>query len=952
MDLAPRNYFFFAMLRAGLLIAAISFLQFASAQQPAQQPPQQPAQQPSAAPAPAQAQPAPSPDLAAQEDALIKKVNEEINVKGQFKEAEETAKQALELSQKMGDQKRVLVAMLYLGSAYYGQGRRPEALEVFQNAIVLARHTGNQKGLSRALNNTAGVLGETGHYEESIGYLYQCLDVARALGDEPMQFTATLNVGHLYIRLGDPDKAEAPLLESLRIARGLKHSDLVSNPSKVATEMALRVLAEMEIARERFQPALNYLDQVRESHPDNAQAQIELLNGFAVVHQRLREYQKAAQVLQEAMPIAEKADSAYYPQLVANLGEALESLGQLNEALASENRALAILRKTGGNPDDEWQIERRIGHIDRTLAKREEALAHYQNSIHTIELLRATALNTEGGLASFSARSQTVYGETADLLYEIHREPEALEMAERGRARAFLDMLAFSRTGLAEDLTPEQRKHEDAILTHISSVQKNLWKENIPPDEEKKLKAELTSAENDLEAFHVELRQSNPRYAGVQYPEPINVGLIQKNLLDSHTVLLEFLLGEKRSLVWVVSKQKLSVGVLPPRKEIEDEVVAYRKALTEKTSALTLQSSLSEIQRQGKNLYSALLQPVLNAIPPSSTLLIVPDGNLGYLPFESLVVGNRPAPSGEVQPLYLLDKFSIAYAPSASALAAVREASNGTAEQPKMLLAFGDPIAQTQRTVAKNAPANSATRSAETEPAPSSATAASSATPVSASSAADSPATLVSLSAPDTVSAEYAERGFSLTRLPFTRDEVLGISSLYPASQRQIYLGDDAREETVKSEKLDAYRYIHFASHGFIDESHPERSGILFSRAPNSSEDGVLQMGEIMRLKLNADLVTLSACSTGLGKLVNGEGVLGLTRAFFYAGARNVAVSLWNVNDSATATLMKSFYGNLNRGLPKSAALRQAKLSLLRGKNATWSQPYFWAPFILVGEGK
>jgi CHAT domain-containing protein len=111
-------------------------------------------------------------------------------------------------------------------------------------------------------------------------------------------------------------------------------------------------------------------------------------------------------------------------------------------------------------------------------------------------------------------------------------------------------------------------------------------------------------------------------------------------------------------------------------------------------------------------------------------------------------------------------------------------------------------------------------------------------------------------------------------------------------------------------------------------------------------------MGEIMRLKLNADLVTLSACSTGLGKLVNGEGILGLTRAFFYAGARNVTVSLWNVNDSATATLMKVYYQNLNRGLANSAALRQAKLALLRGKDAAWRHPYFWAAFVLVGEGQ
>lgn len=903
-----------------------------------QQPAQQAAQQPGATPTPAQAEPAPSSDLAVQEDALIKRCNEQMNVKGQFKDAEETAKQALELSQKMGDKKRVLVAMLYLGSAYYGQGRRPEALEVFQNTIALARQTDNKKGLSRALNNVAGVLGDMGRYEESISYLNQCLRVARELGDEPMQFTALLNVGQLYIRLGDPDKAEAPLLDSLRLARGLKHSDLVSNPSKVATEMALRVLGEMEIAREHYQPALKYLDQVRESHPENAQAQIELLTGIALAHQRLGEYQKAAETLQEAMPIAEKASSGYSPLLVASLGETQESLGQFNEALASENRALAALRKAGGNPDNEWEIERRIGHIDRALAHNEEALEHYQNSVHAIDLLRAASLNTESGRASFGARSREVYAETADLLYDMHRDDQALEMAERGRARAFLDMLAQSRSGVPDELTPEQRQREDSELARITTLQKQLWKPGLTPAEEKKIKADLTAAEDDLETFHVEVRRTNPRYASIHCPEPINVSLIQKNLLDSQTVLLEFLLGEKRSFVWVVSKQKLSLGVLPPRKEIEKEVEAYRKSLTEKASALTLQTSLDEITRRGKRLYTSLLQPIAVAIPRGSTLIIVPDGNLGYLPFESLVVGTHHSSSGGLQPAYLLEKFAIAYGPSASALAAVEQANDGTLERTKTLLAFGDPVVDTGVSVAKNPPANGVTRST-TEP---------QANPDQAPSLV-SPAPAA---AGDNVSEEYAERGFSLVRLPFTRDEVLGISNLYPSSQRQVYLGEDAREETVKSERLNAYRYIHFASHGFIDESHPGRSGILLSPSQNSREDGVLQMGEIMRLKMNADLVTLSACSTGLGKLVSGEGVLGLTRAFFYAGARNVTVSLWNVNDFATATLMKSFYGNLNRGLSKSAALRQAKLSLLRGENNPWHHPYFWAPFVLVGEGK
>jgi CHAT domain-containing protein/tetratricopeptide (TPR) repeat protein len=903
---------------------------------------QQPAQQPITAPNPAQTQPAPATDLASQEDELIKRCNEQINVKGQFKEAEETAKQALELSQKIGDRKRIMVALMYLGSAYAYEGRQPEALEIFQRTADLAREIGNRKGLSRALNNISGVLGNLGRLEESLSYMYQCMDVARELGDLPMQYTVLTNIGRLYLATGDPDRAEAPLQESLRIGRDLKHSDLVSNPSKVATETSLMLLGGMEVAREHFQVALKYLDQVRESHPDSAQTQIELLNTFSVAYQRLGQYQKAADVLQEALRIAEKAGSGDYATIAANLGEAQESLGQLNEALASEALALTALRKASASSDTEWMIERRIGHIDRTLGQREEALAHYRNSIRAIEHLRSVALNTEAGRAGFGALSRAVYDETADLLYDMHRESEALEMAERGRARAFLDMLATARSGLPEELTPEQHRQEDSKLERISAVQKQLWKPDVTPAEEGKIRADLASAEDDLETFHVEVRRTNPRYASVRYLEPIKVSFIQKNLLDSRTVLLEFQLGEKRSLVWAVSKQKVSVAVLPPRKEIEGEVEAYRKTLTNKTSALTLQAALGEIEQRGRRLYVSLLKPVENAIPPGSTLMIVPDGNLGYLPFESLVVGSRHTASGEVQPLYLLDKFAIAYGPSASALAAVRGANTGTQEHTKTLIAFGDPVPQADSALAKNSPAkaNAATRSSDVPPGANAEKAVS-----STNAAAPAPS-------PDTLSDEYAERGFSLARLPFTRDEVLGISKLYPASQRQIYLGEDAREETVKSERLDAYRYIHFASHGFIDESHPGRSGILFSRAPNSSEDGVLQMGEIMRLKLNADLVTLSACSTGLGKLVSGEGVLGLTRAFFYAGARNVTVSLWNVNDSATSALMKTFYKNLNRGLPKSEALRQAKLTSIHSGTATWHHPYFWAAFVLVGEGK
>jgi len=896
----------------------------------------------------AQQAPAPPPptqtpaDPAAQIDQLLKKANEQMNSQGHMNEAAETAKQALELSQKIGDKQRILQSMISLGSAYYYVGRIQESLGICEQVVTLAREAGNPRTLSRALNNVASVLRDLGRYEDSLNYFNQVIPLAGELKDLPMLWTVNRNIGVLYMQMGDLDKAETPLKESLRISHELKDEpgkSLVKNVSKVTQEASLLTLGLWEVDREHYTEALNYYEQSLASKPENPMLTAELLTDMAAVHEKVGDSQKSIDLLQQALKIQESTGSGINGVTLSDLGYSQESLGQLKEALATQERALALVRKLSANPEFEWVGESRIGHVQRALGENENALEHYQNAIKELELLRTGALKTESGRAGILAKTRSVFAQTADLLVAMHREGDALEIAERGRARAFLDMLAVTRSGLPDELAPEQKQKGDAILAKISATQKELWKENLKPEEEKKHKAELSAAESDLEAFHLKVRQANPRYASVHYPQPISASLIQKNLLDSHTVLLEFLLGEKRSLLWVVSKQRLSVGVLPARKEIEEEVAAYRKALTERTSALTLQASLGEVELRGKHLYASLLKPVENAIPPGSTLIIVPDGNLGYLPFESLIVGNRKASSGEVL-LYLVDKFAIAYGPSASALAAVREANTGTQEYPKTLLAFGDPVTRTESTLAKNSPANETTRSSG---APPEANGEKSVSAVNSKELAPSS---------DIASAEYAERGFSLTRLPFTRDEVLGISSLYSPSQRQVYLGEDAREETVKSEKLDAYRYIHFASHGFIDESHPERSGILFSRTPNSNEDGVLQTSEILRLKLNADLVTLSACSTGLGKLVNGEGFLGLTRAFFYAGARNVTVSLWNVNDSATSTLMKSYYQNLNRGLTKNAALRQAKLTLLRGSNASWRHPYFWAPFILVGQGK
>ena len=861
---------------------------------------------------------------------LLKKADDEINVHGRFEQAADYARQAMELSRKAGDKSSEATAMVYLGAALSYQGRINESYDVAQKTLLTARESGNKKIIEQALNNLGSISGGLGRYEDSAAYFYTCLGIAREINDPVMQYMSLLNVGEAYSRSGEPERAEGPLQQALKLAGELNHGDPKSQAkSKKGTEMALLNLAGMEMARAHYAAALRYFEQVHASQPSTPLWAIAALQGMANADQQLGKSLEAISLFQQALALAEKSSGGYQiMSITTDLGLSQEAVGQLDTALASQYRALSMVHAAGGDPDSEWQIESHIGHVLRAMGRNEEALQHYQKSIGGIERLRSVALNTEEGRAGILAKSHDTYTETADLLVDLHRDSDAFAIAERGRARAFLDMLALARGGLPDELTADQAKREQALLAQLSSAQEDLWQEGLSTREQEQRKAKLTSAEEEMEAFQVEVRHSNPRYASIRYPEPVDVSRVQQDLLDHKTTLVEFLLGQKRSLVWVVSHDNLIVQTLPPCKELEKRVSDYRTLLSDRASVLTLQSSQQKINRQGSALYAELLGPIRRDIPAGDRLIVVPDGILDYLPFETLVTATKQN-AGEIRPTYALETYSITYGPSASALLAVRTMNSHQIHWDKTLLAFGDPVVERPQSIAGNSAEGGAVRSTG-------GTSIDSDIPVRIPTAYDL----------------YEERGFSLSPLPFTREEVLSISRLFPASQRQIYLEKSATEEAVRSEDLDQYRYIHFATHSFLDESAPERSGILFSRTPGSRGPGVLQAGEILRLKMRADLVTLSACSTGLGEMVNGEGILGLTRAFFYAGAHNLTVSLWNVNDSATSTLMRAYYARLNRGATKSDALREAKLQLLRSPNSVSQNPYFWGAFVLVGGGK
>jgi CHAT domain-containing protein len=268
-------------------------------------------------------------------------------------------------------------------------------------------------------------------------------------------------------------------------------------------------------------------------------------------------------------------------------------------------------------------------------------------------------------------------------------------------------------------------------------------------------------------------------------------------------------------------------------------------------------------------------------------ILVVPDGILYYLSFEAL----NPKPGR-----FLVEDFTIGYAPSVSVFASLRPARAARAYD---LLAYGDPVFSQAEAVQMRS--------------------------------------------------VYRSAGISLSRLPNTKTEVEEIGALFPPAREKLRLGLEATEASVKSERLGSYRLIHFATHAVIDERVPARSGIVLSLVNTGQEDGILRASEIFNLDLKADLVTLSACQTGLGKMVRGEGMIGLTRAILYAGASSVLVSLWEVNDLATPPLMKSLYARLREGQSVAEALREAKLAMIHSDRPAHRHPHFWAPFIVSG---
>jgi CHAT domain-containing protein/Tfp pilus assembly protein PilF len=846
-------------------------------------------------------------------------------------------RQALALQHGLGHVYEEGKALNYLGLALHNRGELREALDFYQQALDVFARAGEQ-GLWKAnvLLNLATVYGSLGEPDAALASTREVLSLQCALGDRRGEARALNNLGVLSYNLGDFGAALDAYEPALALARELgdrlREAALLHNLGT-----AYYGLGDYEQALRRFEQALS----IRRA-AGASQGEVRTEIAIAYTRFRLGETAPALDLGRRAAAAASTASDAEGEMLARLLLANLLTAGEPAAALAEATKALdlargredrrgetAALRLSGEAhlalqqpepasrlleqavdfaravqiPAREVEALTALARAERQLDKPAEARARAEEALQLIETLRTT--ETDPDLrASFLAAQRAAFELEIDLLMELEkRSPgqgyarQALTVSERARARSLLDLLQEARADIREGVDPALRDRERRLLARLNAKagqRADLLSRPATAEHRRAAEGEVRSVLDELAQVEEEIRRSSPRYAALTQP-PLAAGTEIEGLLDGDSLLLEYWLGETRSFLWVVAPGSVTGVELPPRAQIETAARAVYDRLS------VLAPGDRRLAPAAAHLSQMLLGPVAEKLG-DRRLILVADGELQYIPFGAL-----PIPGSD---LPLLARHEIVNAASASAGALQRRLSH---------------------------------------PAPVSGTVAVLADPVF--DAADP--RLAAQGGTPTAAGGQRSTSSSFARLPWSRREAEAIAAIAvgaSAGRSLVALDFRASRATALSPELSGYRIVHFATHGIIDSQTPALSGLMLSRVDEHGAplEGFLGLRDVYNLRLGADLAVLSGCETALGKQVRGEGLVGLTQGFLYAGARQVVASLWRIEDRATAELMSRFYrGLLIEGRPPAAALRQAQLAIREDKR--WRSPYYWSGFVLQG---
>jgi CHAT domain-containing protein len=827
----------------------------------------------------------------------------------EMERAADYGERALKVWREMQDRQGEAQALYNLGAPYMRRGRTREASDALEAAATIWRESGNLTDQASALIALNFLAIREGQWRMALTLLNQISPLITDKGAEPfISGQIATSFGEVYEAYGQLESARRYFDEALTLYRDYAHE---VGAAVDASRKAGRVRARLGDYQGAVQQIVEGLRLARQT--ENRFMASLCHEDLGRVHLASGRYDLAKQEILRALSGYEKTKSRReWARAQTFLGQTYYLLGDWGSASQSYRHALRVFQKIQ-DYTDEAAVHFGLGKLELEQQRLDEAGVHLRRSIDLTERLRGNAASKDlrsSFLSSFHDRYETY----VEWLMQLHAERPgggfdvaAFEASEMGRARSLLDSLRDYQRELRQVADPAllieeeaSQKEEQRLLDERAKLQS----ENSPPEALKRVETELMRVRTRYETLEAQIN-SSARVNDLLQPPPLSFADIRNNITDGETSLLEFTLGARKSYLWVVTPGGLTSYELPDKRTIERAALKLADLLSSPPAGSIREE---DIRMATDELSRLTLGPVAGKLN-SRRLIVIPDGILQYIPFQ--VLTELP---GSDEPL--IAHHEIINAPSASTLVLMRQETSGRPVAPNLLAAFGDPVF----------PSNYALKSPATK--------------VDSGEQRGLASNQVDTLDPNTVQ-----------QLFFAKQELNVLRNLAPPDETLIYSDFDATRERLRELDLRQYRILHFATHGLLNARQPELSGLVLSLVDRDGRPvaGFVGLADIYNLRAPVDLVVLSACRTALGQEMRGEGLIGLTRGFMYAGASSVVASLWKVDDEATAELMKRFYSNLlQRGMTPAAALREAQNSIRQ--EPQWRSPYYWAAFTLQGE--
>jgi CHAT domain-containing protein/tetratricopeptide (TPR) repeat protein len=879
---------------------------------------------------------------------------------GKYADAEPLYKRSLEILEKaLGkDHPSVAQALNNLAGLYQLQGKYSDAEPLFNRGLAIREKAlgKDHPDVAESANNLAVVYQSQGKYADAEPLYKRSLEInEKALGkDHPQVATALNNLAGLYQSQGKYADAEPLFYMSLEIkekALGKDHPNVAISLNNLA--VLYRKQGKHSDAEPLYKRSLQVFEKaLGKDHPDVAA----FLNNLGGLYQDKGDYAEALRMFQESLEISKKKGLPLdNPQnLIANLyldqGEVTKAEPIIAEAGENRTRArLCLMKKDFQKAKDYYDGDRILAEENRNadylfsaytglgiasegLGDDIHAAEYYRQAVDFTEDLRSS-LSRDDRDKFFDVKVNGLYRTApyeglARVLTKLNKPEDALKESEYAKARIFAEWLSRKSEGSAPQVPKDVTDKDSQLNERLAALTRNLQEAYGKANKEviTVLKPQVGEAKDKLAAHVDMLRKQYPLFAATKYPHPMV--LAQTDLKENEWVLA-YHVTDPGIIIYLTRGKILIRGLFKPipRKDVDELVRKFLQpmelgpddSITEKLGKFDFGS--------GNELADLLLADILPDIPKNTPLIIIPDGSLGVVPFEMLVLNDggkivtddkRPQTSGAE---FFGDRNPISYYQSITALTLARTLGKQKKTQDRLLV-IADPVFEMKDARAQGK--KSETKLTGTE----------------ASFYEDLMASVE----------EGKVGGLRFTRLPLTGELAENLSTSFKGACT-LYTGLKANKDTFMKEvvpSLGDYSKVVFATHGYFGKGLPgiNEPVLVFTLVPPGT-DGYLRMSEVMGLKMNADMVALTACQTGLGKELSGEGVMGMGRAFQFAGAKSVLMSLWSVSEKSSTTLVENFFKNLKDGKNKLEALKLAREDI---RQQGYDHPFYWAGFILVGE--